>query len=436
MKKVKSVCFILVIIVCMLMSGCMGQQNGDDQLKVNKLDYADPVYDTNMDYQYFYRCGSRTNLVTVSDKGYYCSGTCGMILFVDKNTMKGTPLCNKINCNHDDPDTCNAYLVSFDSPFDSFVLNSQNHLQFYNHKLYFLTQVTNSETVSDDVFLSCVDEDGSKKKSFSEKINKESPIVDWLIHRDYFYCVDDHSIVRRPLSNFKDEEIIYELEEYDKAKNNIQDITAYGDYLYFRMLPSSENPNYELFGINLKTDSVFTLEDEDNDSIAIEGFVNGRILLFKGSKKDARAMTASLDLKDIQEKLTLPWATHLMCDGNYIYTDNSLRITIPVVPDGKDDERPKEYAGQFFDVYDLDFNKVDSFEIPSNAVLLNTTSDDPNNFIFYINSEEETVDKNSVFIYSLDKTQIGSLNGKPAEITKLCKTDWSRVSKSNNLEME
>ena len=108
MKKTTAMMALLLIIcAAVFFYGCTNKSsysNSDDAY----INYA-------TDMQLMYHIGGNAPM-TKSDKGYYYIGEDGIVIFIDKETKKATPLCSKPNCTHDDPETCDAYLNLTEMP--------------------------------------------------------------------------------------------------------------------------------------------------------------------------------------------------------------------------------------------------------------------------------------------------------------------------------
>lgn len=91
MKKTTAMMALLLIIcAAVFFYGCTNKSsysNSDDAY----INYA-------TDMQLMYHIGGNAPM-TKSDKGYYYIGEDGIVIFIDKETKKATPLCSKPNCN-------------------------------------------------------------------------------------------------------------------------------------------------------------------------------------------------------------------------------------------------------------------------------------------------------------------------------------------------
>lgn len=182
MKKLISVILLICILSCVT---CTFSSCGEPPLEI---DYSDK-YIENQDYQYMYADGFGHSSFQKSKNGYYTAVN-NFIFYIDGDTMKTTPLCNKSNCLHDKETDeeklkeCNAYVPDY-------VSYSQNSIQLYNNKIYFL-QLDSADTAEDVdkyLFYEMNIDNGSRRLIFTYS---EGNVYFWAVHRGYIYFKGDN----------------------------------------------------------------------------------------------------------------------------------------------------------------------------------------------------------------------------------------------------
>lgn len=424
----KKTLLLFSIIILSLLCACNPVNESADSAA--ELKNSDPLYHEGTDSQYFYRKSGEVSPITSSPNGYYCVGTRNMVIYIDKNTMKATPLCNKLNCTHSDNTTCDAYFLSYNRSSNG--TSGSNVIQYYDGALYYITTEENTTTMSAEVFLAAVDDDGKNMRKITDKLVYEGPLQDWLLHRGYMYGITTNKIFRISLDNPKKTEVIYELDEYQEGLNNINSVLAYDDYLYFGVYIFDDNNDFSrraVYALNLETLEAVPCVHNGND-INLYSVINGKIVFSVNEIDGYNAWyKADPNFTNIEKIGDFKVSEHILCDGNYIYIDNDPSF----LPDeNAQTEKPEDgYYGQTITVCDLDMNKVDSFVIPSKYLYFNLTPQDTENFILYLPTDEE---QKKFTLYAIDKSKIGTYNGKPAELIELCKTSWANPNDGYNYE--
>lgn len=390
----------------------------------SSLNQTDEIYNFETDVQHYYNPGHMRIPVTASEEGYYYVVTGGLVIYVDKETMQGTPLCNKANCLHKGKETCNGYLLDAEN-YDYFGNECfQRMIQYYEGHIYTVDSVENLEKESYDNILFRYNLDGTNRTKVTGAL-KEKHFLDWFIHRGYFYYASDKCLSRIPMNNPKgEEEVLYELESYNETSNNFRDLDAYGDYIYFNVTPynkETDTVGSEDYRININTLEAKLLLFK-GENIAISCFVNGKIIIGTNTKEDYTRDFYITDMNFENEKFLLNTraGNSVLFDGKYIYVDNANRIW-------ERDVKLNEPIGQEIQVYDFDANPIDTILLPCDTVVLSMGGQDENCFIFgemdystYVKGR--TIEEYD--LYYLDKAQIGSLNGKYAKINKITKFGW------------
>ena len=208
--------------------------------------------------------GENFNLETDCQHSYYCgvsfwkrtqSDGAGQYILKDDyiyyyNTEKKTmaPLCNKANCLHDMEtnenrlNDCNAYAPT---------LGALEFIQYYDGYIYYVNEDW------EECSLYRVKKDGSKKdKIFTT--NKETSIINWLIHRgqlyyatlSYYYGEDKtnqvynkcilNSLELSSNMNEKDAKVIFESDEKHSVIG-LDNLKAYKNYICYNVTANTND---------------------------------------------------------------------------------------------------------------------------------------------------------------------------------------------------
>lgn len=420
----KKIFTILPLCICLFFYGC--QYSGEENTESNTLTFSDPVYNFDTDWQYYYRSNVAPMSVTCSDKGYYiCTSDRGFVKYVDRQSLKQTPLCRKANCDHTDPETCDAFLTDWTDASPGGMSGRQS-IQFYNGNLYFLTYQEDKMTMDIKAFLTRAEADGSEKKNIVEMKTD-----DWIIHRGYIYCFNDRSIYRISLDSPDEEEMLMEFERYYKGSNTVKNKFFYGDYLYF---------NYSVFTDETETQTedhseMFDLKTLEHKNIEYNGtcstiktVANGRLVFTLEPKGDEvrethQSYSCEPDFTDIKEFAELKFGETIFCDSNYIYISNGNKIAIRNITGEKqqdgDSSENTDYCGQTIRIFDLEMNEVDTFLLPCEWPAMGVNACDPQNFLFFIPIESGTTSRSKLYV--VDKSKIGTFHGDAAELIDVAK---------------
>lgn len=189
-----------------------------------------------------------------TDTGYYMGY--GSLYYIEKGTMKATILCAKPDCDHTDPNICNALIDA-------------RYLLAGGKKIYYVGNVDEPKEVRSVNF------DGTQREILQElKYNETSSSQssdDWgIYHRGYVYYVSDDILYRVKLGGEKDSaEKIWSPEnagvtqshggQVDFNPNSIHyTLWADGDMLYFMANVQTTDGTYKdvLFQCDLTDMSV------------------------------------------------------------------------------------------------------------------------------------------------------------------------------------
>ena len=207
--KQKAISVVTLLLTTALLTACSSKENKqtEDTAINSTMKFSDTVYNFDTDWQYYYRCDISPLPITCSEKGYYIqSGGRGRVDFIDRSSLMYAPLCGKANCDHKNPDICDAWKVEFSDVARGGLTFTQG-IQFYNGKLYYLKYETDNMSMSRRYVLSCCDENGTNDRQLFELDGD-----DWLIHRGYVYCFTDGDIHRVSLDSPENKETVVQFE--------------------------------------------------------------------------------------------------------------------------------------------------------------------------------------------------------------------------------
>ncbi len=124
-----------------------------------------------------------------TDTGYYVGY--GWLYYVEKATMKATIVCAKPDCDHQDPETCNALIDA-------------NYLLTGGDRLYYVSNIVNPTKM-----VWSVKPDGTAREKvqdlkFNETSSSQSSNDLAIYHRGYIYYVSDDILYRVKLGEEKD----------------------------------------------------------------------------------------------------------------------------------------------------------------------------------------------------------------------------------------
>ena len=417
----KKIICLLCVFILIIFSSC---KNDRVEKNENKL-FMDTVYNYESDWQYYYGTGDLKMNITCSPNGYYICHSNGYTRFVDSNTYQIIPLCGKANCNHTDKNICDAYVdkVYLGNLGALDGLSPCSVLQYYKGKLYYLMGEENELTMNTEQYFAQMDLDGKNIKKVTNKLSFGSSVFSWIIHRGYIYAFTSSDVYKISIDN-KSTEKIFSMEKFIRGTNNIRNIVAYGDDLYIKYNEIIDDngeiiTSGELIYNHINLNTMEMNECIFNDKmIYISSFINGRILFSCESSEENMMDYYYTDpnFTEFEKLITLPVGEHLSTDGEYYYIDDGTEIMFKRFR-GEKAEKPEaagDYYGQTITVYDMNMNEVDSFIIPSKKYYDFIAPQDPNVFILFLPDDEI---QNKYHVSVIEKSKIGTFNGKPAELT-------------------
>lgn len=402
---------LLGVIFCFL-TGCEAkpQKTGVYQGSL-EVDYSS-------DMQIMYLCsgGSMSVPMTKSDTGYYYIGEDKILIYIDKESKKATPLCSKPNCMHDDVEVCDAYIqFSENVMIDTIFGAAGNLIQYYDGNLYILCGEYDKSDINYNSYIMKMDLDGSNRERFTDYF--DFAVMRWCIHRGYLYYLTDSSLLRVPMDDVEAEpEVIYEAEHYvEDSQSTFKVLYVYKNYIYLKADEKDENGNGEgrqIFCINL--DTMEKTDIKINGKFAsVQAFSGNKVIITCTDNNSKKYEIANLNgsggdtllTQNDEEKKTFT------SDGVYYYLDNKAKAAAD-----SDIE-------QVITVLDSALNEVDTFKLPAMDLVVYNFFAPQDNECFIFESFNE---KGEHVLVMADKSQIGSINGDVIEYTELCKLKWAK----------
>jgi hypothetical protein len=308
--------------------------------------------------------------------------------------------------------------ITLDGPYE-------NAIQYYDGNLYAIDFEYNNDRECYEPFLVKYDLDGTKYTKVTNNLKGVSGLVDWFIHRGYFYYVTDHQICRISMDSPKsDSETVYELKSYLEETNNISELNAYGDYIYFTANTDvdTETENYKIKRLSVNVNDLENKETTyENSNVRVKTFYNGKAVFMSSNSTSTDYYLADLNMENPSLLTTQKLGYMLSSDGKYLYVDNGNKLLSSSSSSKKD-----KYLGQTITVYDGNMNEVDSFVFPSKTVYHYLDGQDEDNFLVFMADDED-----SYTLSYISKSKIGSFKGKSAELTELCKLNWAENTSDN-----
>lgn len=406
----KSVCIalsLLVVLVCFL-SGC---DKGSGEFSMD--------YSTDMQLMYLCSGGSVGVPMTKSDTGYYYIGKGvrdkRIVIYIDKESKKATPLCSKPNCMHDDIDECDAYVNSSETvAVDTIFGATGNLIQYYDGSLYLLCGEYDESYINYNTYIMKMNLDGTDREKITDYFDFH--VNYWFIHRGHLYYCTDSQLLRVPMGSLKSEpEIVYEAEHFITDNYTFSNAFAYQNYVYCETDERDEtvtNGGLRNHAINIETLEKSALEINGKPA-GPEAFFGDKIIIANADNEGKYYEIADLDGGNSKPYFTQNTneKTSMTSDGTYLYKDNQA-IALKT-DDGE----------QIITVMDKDLNEIDTFRLPQLDMKIYSffAPQDEEFFIFEcFNENDEHI------IVMADKSQIGSINGEVIEYTELCKLKWAK----------
>lgn len=409
MKRLTAAVLALIMLSGICITGCAKDVN-------DAADDSESAINYSTDMQITYHTTGSNVPMTKSDKGYYYVGGDGIVIFVDKESKKATPLCTKPNCLHDDPETCDAYFdFSISNLIDPAVGSVTTAIQYNEGSLYMVCGEYDESYIKYNRYLLKADPDGTNRERATDYL--EHSFNDWFIHRGYFYYSTDSSILRKPLDNLKsDSEVVYKTENFEEDNGNTySSFRAYDNYLYSGMTELNETGNFlDSYNIcvNLDTLEVKKLKNNIDENAQPLTFFGDKFITTRFEGENVTYEIRKLDGENSTDLFTKKEdeIQTISSDGKYIYSDNRMQVAV---------SGAKE---QIITIYDLNMEQVDSFTFTGIGKGVCNFFNPQDNEFFLLESMDNGGNR---ILVMADKSQIGSISGKTIEYTELCKLDWN-----------
>ncbi len=181
MKTVKrSLTALLAVLLTLSLAAC--NKDGDLDISDNQVGAKD--------FQQNLHQSAMTGVPTFveTDTGYYVGY--GRLYYIEKETMKMTILCGKPDCDHTDPDTCNAMIDA-------------RYLLAGGERIYYVSNSNDPKTVG-AVKTDATDRRVVQELKFQETSASQSSYDSAIYHRGYIYYISDDVLYRVKLGGEKD----------------------------------------------------------------------------------------------------------------------------------------------------------------------------------------------------------------------------------------
>lgn len=418
MKKLKRAkqCLSIFIVSSVLLSGC------------TKKDLPDS-YMAGSDFQYMYLNTIDGNEQQKIEEGnYFRIGH--YLYFLDQETKKLVPLCNKADCLHDKEtdeeqfSKCNAYFKGNDE--------FQQRFCYYDGALYVMDYERGEDggaALNPDPVLYRVNTDGSGKEELHRW--KKAEIMGWMVHRGMVYYIQHQfSTPKDESANAMDEkytvkkmeitknglgkpELIYQPEE-GLFVSSMGWLQAYGNHVYFSIDATTTDDEEKLLGedymdyeyykhwqYDIQSEELKELKSPVNTAeVTNLTFWKDRLILQLWDQKeyqsDHKMPVYIADLDGSNPEIlfeSMEQGKAFFSDGKYLYVSNCCLVN--------DKIEEKIY----YDVYDENLKQVDTFAMPYSSVQDVTIGDEVG--LYFTMMRKGTTGTTLAYF---DKSKIGTCN--------------------------
>lgn len=414
MKKVSCIFLVVMIFISCMLAGC---EKKDIEF-VSKQNMLGVDYSKDMQIMYLCGGGSISVPMTKSDTGYYYLGRgldgYRIVIYIDKESRKATPLCSKPNCMHDDIEICDAYVKSSETvSIDTMFGATGNLIQYYKGSLYLLCGEYDESFINYNSYIMKMNLDGSNREKMTDYF--DFSVKYWCMHRGYLYYLTDSTLFRVSEDSLDSEpEVIYKAEYFiENGRNTFDYLYAYKNYIYFSVNEKDDKGNGEgakSYCINLDTLEKSEIEIGTEYAV-VQGFLDNKVIVTYADDSGRIFEITDLDGKNGKEFITEEQigVKSFTNDGSYLYLDNAMYAAQNKEP-------------QTITVLDNQFNEIDKFRLPQiDMIVYNFFAPQDEDFFIFecFNENDEHI------IVMADKSQIGSINGDVIEYTELCKLKWA-----------
>lgn len=237
----------LFMVMAFGLIGCGGGSQPEDEYSDSPKGFMEPL-------------GNR--MVETPDGYYTFQGN--YLTFLDKELENPTIVCNKPNCLHNEEDMekrveCDAF---FSTPED---------IKYYNGKLYICSHTIGRTSGGLEIYK--VSTDGSEKKKLYSEENSPMMLViyegDIVVYAPYYDMEHESkvcSIVRFPIENPNEAEVIFESTEFERGEINY--LVCEEDKLYFKLIDSANMTTYP-YELDLNTNEIKLFSNEIDSSFYV-----------------------------------------------------------------------------------------------------------------------------------------------------------------------
>lgn len=408
------------LIITAVFCGC---NNNGEKPSDNKYNY---LTDTQLAFSPVLPIGEGN--IAKCETGYYALAT-DKIYYIENETMKSTPLCNKPNCMHNS-ESCNAKIGIVDN------------IAYYDGNIYYMAKA-GIDYKFEGWCLTKMSADGSKKEIL---LHTTDNCNDWIIHRGVcYYTVKkyrvnkdtgtesfdyaDCYIYSYPLDKSSEPKAVYFAEEVEKNAE-FNGIMAYGDNLYFREFGSKRDNVKEdidkMVRLNLKDFSFSNMVSPQGTVMDRPMYLDGALIFGSGDKENGKYLyyRTDFDGNNPEKCFSCYPGEEVICDGKYLYVDNHIML---MSPQYFQEDVPVNREERYIKVYDSQLNEVDKFSLGDGpATTWWLTPIDDRVFMFAGASTSGDV----VFYY--DKNEFGTLNGKLWEKKYIYKENTQSQNSNDN----
>lgn len=370
-KQFTLIVFLLIAILGM--AGCGETDRGDS-------------YVEGSDYQYMFQGMFYQQIARGSNGYFFAKGH--YLYYLDDDTQKLVPLCNKADCLHNEETDENRY-NECNAHINNDVYAGDVGISYCNGYLYY---INGKEYTADGDYQSLyrIKEDGSQKQSIYQWA--DWTVGEWCIHRDVLYFVEHtyetvkdaqnqsetierYAVKKLALTGIgkKQPETIYEVSE-GMTVYSLSKVKAYGNHVYFTLHAATVSDTSVItddnaFDYNYFKQITYDTSTGECKALALPEekkgvdinsitFWNGKLILAEYDNNQeidgtVNSYIADLDGSNVElfQKDIIQGEIYIS-DGKYLYLSNS-----PFVYRGYEE---KEY----YRVYDQDMNLVDTMEVP------------------------------------------------------------------------
>lgn len=401
-----------------------------------KEQFLEDTYIEGKDFQYMYE--DRENFFIMQAKGehgYYFLIR-NYLYYIDNETKKTIPLCNRTDCIHDKEQNqdkkkeCHAYYENH--------RGATQQIQYYDGNLY---TILTGETIGTN-YLYKIAPDGSSRTLI--KTWENTTIMQWCLHRGYVYfitqaysissegegeVIGSSALLRQSVEDSsKKSEIVYELPQ-NLYNANLHWPKAYGNHIYFSLLAYTqesdkitdenwfENSFCRVVQYDIRTKEVTYINIDEASYVSKISFYKDKLLFAgeypkeKNVEKESGKQWYIADLDGSNQEKFIEADSKYSAynwDGKYLYEDNYWRVF------------DKENEEQRYKIYDENMHLVDTARLPIDGKAELVLGD--SNYQWILFGDEERME-----ITYVDKSKIGTFQGEMLPTVSCYKADLPAI---------